>query len=246
MRDPIVARRERQPLSTITLCGLILLYTLPAALPIASAVAAVCLATWWVLKGDPRPASARERASRFEVLAKSSLACVVAIAALYDLALILGPQNNVVAGLEADLARLPLLHFAERYRAGATLMQEPLPNAAGLCLSLIVLVSLATAAGLQALDTQGLVFNTARPDAEGPKARLWVLVALALSICAFNTFLALFNYATAQSYRSTIFKMNFVMGPFIWVATTQVLIIYAILLIKNVELSHHLSKAGEQ
>lgn len=227
-----------QPLSTMMLCGLILLYTLPAKPIVLGVVVLVCLFVWWVVKRSPSPVSGKGKNSNFKNLILSSVWLLALLGVLYDIALTIGPKNIFIAALENKISAIPLLHFAERYRAGAVLMNEPLPNLAGFCLSLIAVISFATAAGFHALSAEGRIFVPLQSSAKAARANVIFGVMIVFSIISFilNAIIALSEFSTSHSYRSYLFKMNFFTGPFVWTLSIMIMSAAGNLIFRDIEL----------
>ena len=234
-----------QPLSTMMLCGLILLYTLPAAPIVLGVVVLVCLVVWWAVKRSPSPGIGKGKNSKFKNLIFSSVWFLVLTGTLYDIALIIGPQNSSIAALEDTISGIPLLHFAERYRAGAALMNEPLPNLAGFCLSIIAIISFATAASFQALSAEGRIFVPLQPSAKVARVNVIFGVMIGFSIISFmlNAIIALSEFSTSDNYRSYLFKMNFFTGQFVWALSIVIMSAAGNLISRDIELIYQRERA---
>lgn len=231
-----------QPLSTMMLCGLILLYTLPAEPIVLGVVVLACLVVWWVVRRISSPASGKSDISKFKQIALSSVLLLVLLGVLYDIALVAGPQNSFIAALEDKFSAVPFLHFAERYRAGAVLMNEPLPNLAGLCLSIIAIVSLATGVGFLALDNSMIISPGPRMGAVRKRKFFIALFWVTTLFVFLNLFFGGWNFSTSEGSKSFIFKMRHMPAPFFWSASLLFISSFGMLVVRDLEFIYQLRK----
>lgn len=236
--------RQRQPISAVMLCIFTFLYTLPTAPIVVLLVAIALLASWSLARYDPIMKREKQPYSRFKAILIRSICLLVLFGLTYDILLIAGPQNTVVAFLERNISNIPLLHFAERYRDGAADMGEPLPNLAGLCLSLISIVSLATGVGFIALGEDSRMFRLLGPGGNSiPKNSMFRrLITIVAMFFAFNAIFATWDFAASTGSKSFLFKMEFVTGPFVWSSFLMVWSGFGILVVRDFELMYQFIK----
>jgi hypothetical protein len=230
------------------LCGLILLYTLPAEPIVLGVVVLACLATRCAVRKIPSPVRVEGRNSRSKNLILSIVWLLVLIGALYDIALLFGPRNSLVATIENSLSSIPLLHFAERYRSGAALMNEPLPNLAGLCLSTIAVVSLAAACGFNAMGAEDWA-SVRSEDSKvvGDYRKIFrYMIGFIFMFFVLNAIMAMGNFSTSLNFRSYLFKMSFLTGPFAWSVIFMVIAVYGSLIVRDIELNYQLRKQNSR
>ncbi len=248
LNNPKVYSGHWRPISTMMLYGLILLYTLPAAPIVIFVVALVCLATWWAVRLTQTPTSEKDRLSGFNNIISLSAWLLIILSVIYDAALIAGPKNSFVANIENKSSIIPLIHFAERYRAGAAMVGEPLPNISGVCLTLIAFVSFAAGASFNALGAKPQLFGPGKTKYKkgGHSAIVRPIVVITTIFVIANALLALSEFASSLSTKSYLFKMRFITGPFVWSIFLFVMLAVGSLMVKDFELIYYLNKKGDE